>query len=84
MKKEFSIVCLLISTFFILSCDDDQNCFTIIQKTITDGKYILVGDFDTSTNNDDDDVPNGYADVNLEVSQEVYSSYNVVDEYCYE
>ena len=74
---------LLILTFFILCCDDDQNCFTIIQKTITNGEFVLVGDFDTS-NNDDDGLPNGYADVNLEVSQEIYDSYNVGDEYCYE
>lgn len=74
---------LLILTFFVLSCDDDQNCFTIIQKTITNGEFVLVGDFDTS-NNDNDEPPNGYADVNLEVSQEVYNSYNVGDEYCYE
>ena len=74
---------LLILTFFVLSCDDDQNCFTIIQKTITNGEFVLVGDFDTS-NNDNDGLLNGYADVNLEVSQEVYDSYNVGDEYCYE
>ena len=74
---------LLILTFFVLSCDDDQNCFNIIQKTITNGEFVLVGDFDTS-NNDNDGPPNGYADVNLEVSQEIYDSYNVGDEYCYE
>ena len=74
---------LLILTFFVLSCDDDQNCFTVIQKTITNGEFVLVGDFDTS-NNDNDGLLNGYADVNLEVSQEVYDSYNVGDEYCYE
>jgi len=74
---------LLILTFFVLSCDDDQDSFTIIQKTITNGEFVLVGDFDTS-NNDDDGLPNGYVDVNLEVSQEVYDAYNVGDEYCYE
>jgi len=74
---------LLILTFFVLSCDDDQDSFTIIQKTITNGEFVLVGDFDTS-NNDDDGLPNCYADVNLEVSQEVYDAYNVGDEYCYE
>ena len=77
MKK----LLLIPHPFFIISCDDDQHCFTVIQKTITKGEFVLVGDFDTSSI-DDEGLPNGYADVNLEVSQEVYDSYNVGDEYC--
>lgn len=72
---------LLIPALFIFSCDNDQDCFTIIQKIITNGEFVLARDFDTSSI-DDEGLPNGYADVNLELSQEVYDSYNVGDEYC--
>lgn len=74
---------LLFSVFFVFSCDDDTRCFTVVQKTISNGEFILVGDFDTS-NSDDDGPLNGYADVNLTVSQEVYNAYNIGDEYCYD
>ena len=33
---------------------------------------------------DDDGPLNGYADVNLPVSQEVYDTYDIGDKYCYD
>ena len=74
---------LLLSALFVFSCDDDTRCFTVVQKTISNGEFILVGDFDTS-NSDDDGPLNGYADVSLTVSQEVYNAYDIGDEYCYD
>ena len=74
---------LLLSALLMLCCDDDTDCFTIIDKIISEGEYVLVGDFDTS-NSDGDGPLNGYADVNLPVSQEVYDSYDIGDKYCYD
>tara|TARA_Y100000385_G_C12992679_1_gene593559 strand:+ start:651 stop:890 length:240 start_codon:yes stop_codon:yes gene_type:complete len=79
MKKLF-----LLSVLFIFACSDaDQNCFTIIDKIISENEFVFVGDFDTS-NTDTNGSLNGYADINLNVSQEVFNSYNEGDEYCYD
>ena len=78
MKKLF-----LLSALLMFCCDDDTDCFTVIDKIISEGEYILVCDFDTS-NSDDDGPLNGYADVNLPVSQEVYDTYDIGDKYCYD
>lgn len=72
-----------ILVFVVLGCNDDQDCFTIISKSISDGEFVFAGDFDTSGNGEDGP-PNGFADINLTVSQEVYNAYDVGDEYCYE
>ena len=75
---------LLISAFLAFSCsDDDQNCFTIIDKIISENEFVFVGDFDTS-NLDTDGSLNGYADINLVVSEDVFNSHNEGDGYCYE
>ena len=84
MKKLWAFYLIL-----LFNCNDDQDCFTVVSKVITNGEYILVGDFDNSnnvnSNNNDDDGPlNGYADVNHPVSQDVYNAYNIGDEYCFE
>jgi hypothetical protein len=74
---------LLLSALFIFSCDDDTDCFTVIDKTLSGSEYVLVGDFDTS-NSDEDGPLNGYADVNLTVTEEVYNAYDIGDKYCYD
>ena len=75
---------LILSALFIFACsDDDKNCFTIIDKIISDNEFIFVGDFDTS-NTTTDGTLNGYGDINLEVSEDVYNAYDEGDEYCYQ
>ena len=75
---------LLVSALLIFACsDEDQNCFTIIDKIISDNEFIFVGDFDTS-NTANDGTLNWYGDINLEVSEEVYNTYDEGDEYCYQ
>ena len=74
---------LLLSALFIFSCDDDTACFTVIDKPPSGSEYVLVGDFDTS-NSDEDGPLNGYADVNLTVTEEVYNAYDIGDKYCYD
>lgn len=75
---------LFLTTFLIFACsDDDKNCFTILDKVISNGEFVFAGDSDLS-NSDADDPRNGYADVNLVVSEEVFNSYNKGDDYCYE
>ena len=74
---------LLLSALFIFACSHDQNCFTIIDKIISDNEFIFVGDFDTS-NTTTDGTLNGYGDINLEVSEDVYNAYDEGDEYCYQ
>ena len=74
----------LLFTILIFSCDSDRRCFTIIDKTITNVEYILIGDFDTTFNSNDESGTSGFADVNLEVSQSVYNAYDIGDDYCYD
>ena len=76
---------LFLSLFFkIVSCQDDRDCFTITNKSISNGEFLLVGVFDPNQNTTEDDLTAGLADVNLEVSQSIYNAYEIGDIYCYE
>ena len=80
MKK----LLFLLLFFKIVSCQDDRDCFTITNKSISNGEFLLVGVFDPSQNTTEDDLTAGLADVNLEVSQSIYNAYEIGDVYCYE
>lgn len=73
--------CLLPMMF---CCDDDRNCFTIISKVFSNGQYLLVGSFNSNQISTMEDLTVGFADVNLEVSQDDYNAYEIGDRYCYE
>jgi hypothetical protein len=80
MKK----LLFLLLFFKIVSCQDDRDCFTITNKSISNGEFLLVGVFDPNQNTTGDDLTAGLADVNLEVSQSIYNAYEIGDVYCYE
>ena len=84
MKYLLYIFCAL-----VLACNDSRDCCNIINKTISDGKFILVGAFENSNSNTDGNKPDGglvggFGDVNIEVSQEEYNAYEIGDEYCFD
>ena len=40
---------LVLTTFLIFACsDDDKNCFTILDKVISNGEFVFAGDSDLS------------------------------------
>jgi hypothetical protein len=80
MKK----LLFLLLFFKIVSCQDDRDCFTITNKSISNGEFLLVGVFDPNQNITGDDLTAGLADVSLEVSQSIYNAYEIGDVYCYE
>ena len=50
---------LFLTTFLIFACsDDDKNCFTILDKVISNGEFVFAGDSDPS-NSDAEDPRNG-------------------------
>ena len=77
---------LIFLLFFlkIVSCQADRDCFTITNKSISNGEFLFVGVFDPNQNTTEDDLTAGLADVNLEVSQSTYNAYEIGDVYCYE
>jgi hypothetical protein len=77
---------LIFLLFFlkIVSCQVDRDCFTITNKSISNGEFLFVGVFDPNQNTTEDDLTAGLADVNLEVSQSTYNAYEIGDVYCYE
>ena len=84
IKKTF-VLCLFCLLF---CCDVDRDCFTIIQKTVSNGQFLFIGTFEDNIgdnqNTSDEDPTIGFADVNLEVSQDVYNDYELGDRYCYQ
>lgn len=46
MKK----LLFLLLFFKIVSCQDDRDCFTITNKSISNGEFLLVGVFDPNQN----------------------------------
>ena len=79
--KIIFVFCLLPMMF---CCGDDRNCFTIISKVFSNGQYLLVGSFNSNQISTMEDLTVGFADVNLEVSQDDYNAYEIGDRYCYE
>ena len=78
---------LYVLCFIAFACDDDRDCCEIINKTFSENQYILVGAFENSNNNNSEnnsDIGDGFGDVNIEVGQEEYNSYEIGDEYCFE
>ena len=78
--KKILALCLLLMMF---CCDDDRNCFTVISKVFSNGQYLLVGSFNSNQISTMEDLTVGFADVNLEVSQDDYNAYEIGDRYCY-
>ena len=79
--KRSLTLCFLSMAF---SCDDDRNCFTVISKVFSNGQYLLIGSFNSNGISTMEDLTVGFADVNLEVNQADYNSYEIGDKYCYE
>ena len=82
MRKLLYAFCCL-----AFACNDDRDCCEIINKSFSDGQYILVGAFENSNNSNSENnsgIGNGFGDVNIEVGQEEYDSYDIGDEYCFE
>ena len=79
--KRSLAICLL---FMVFCCNDDRNCFTVTSKVFSNGQYLLIGSFNINGISTMEDLTVGFADVNLEVNQADYNSYEVGDKYCYE
>ena len=82
MRKLLYVFCCL-----AFACNDDRDCCEIINKSFSDGQYILVGAFENSNNSNSENnsgIGNGFGDVNIEVGQEEYDSYDIGDKYCFE
>jgi len=84
MKKLLYVFCFL--TFV---CDSERDCCEIINKIYADNQYTLVGAFASSINtppgdNNTGDLGDNFGDVNIDVSQEEYDSYEIGDRYCWE
>jgi hypothetical protein len=82
MRKLLYVFCCL-----AFACNDDRDCCEIINKSFSDGQYILVGAFENTNNSNSENnsgIGNGFGDVNIEVGQEEYDSYDIGDEYCFE
>ena len=47
--------------------DVDRDCFTIIQKTVSNGQFLFIGTFENNQNTSDEDPTIGFANLNLEV-----------------
>ena len=82
MRKLLYVFCCL-----AFACNDDRDCCEIINKSFSDGQYILVGAFENTNNSNSENnsgIGNGFGDVNIEVGQQEYDSYDIGDEYCFE
>tara|TARA_B100000767_G_C19624321_1_gene475472 strand:+ start:562 stop:810 length:249 start_codon:yes stop_codon:yes gene_type:complete len=82
MRKLLYVFCCL-----AFACNGDRDCCEIINKTFSEGQYILVGAFENSNNSNSEnnsDIGDGFGDVNIEVGQEEYDSYDIGDRYCFE
>ena len=79
---------LLISIFWVGCTSDNSRCGDIIEKQIVNGKFYFIMDagsdiFNTNNNSGIDSyVPDN--SVSGEVTQNIYESFNVGDEYCSE
>ncbi len=85
--KKYYLLFVIACLSFFQNCNNNRDCFTIVSKIISDGQFLFIGTFDPelfSGNGDFSNGLNGFADVNLEVSQSEYNSYDVGDQYCYE
>lgn len=84
MNRAYEKINISVIFFKIVLCQDDCDCFTITNKSISNGEFLFVGVFDPNQNTTEDDLTAGLADVNLEVSQSTYNAYEIGDVYCYE
>lgn len=66
---------LILFILFIFSCTSKKDCGDIAQKFIVDGIYYFA-----LTAFGGDDLGDVYGDV--EVSKEVYNSFNIGEQYC--
>ena len=81
----------LLYAFLLLffACDSDRECCEIINKIYADNQYVFVGAFASSINNppgvnNSGGLGDNFGDVNIDVSQEEYDSYEIGDRYCWE
>ena len=71
-----NLIILLVFICFTFSCSTKKDCGDIVQKFTLDGKhYFALSAFGGDENSGDI-----YGDV--EVSQEIFESFNIGEEYC--
>ena len=74
--KNENLIRLLVFIFFTFSCSTKKNCGDIVQKFTLDGKhYFALSAFGGDENSGDI-----YGDV--EVSKEIFESFNIGEQYC--
>ena len=83
--KVKSIVTLFLIIFF--SCSNKEDCFTITEKRVIDGKYYFYFDAQDRYNvtpNNNPGLDSGYPDRygSGQVDKETFESTNVGDKYC--
>ena len=69
------------------ACNGDRDCCESVNNTFSDSQNILVGAFENSNNSNNENnsgIGDGFGDVNIEVDQEEYDSYDIGDKYCFE
>ena len=92
MKKLITILSLAsfaVRKKWLSWCCHDRECCEIINKIYADNQYVFVGAFASSINNPPGENNSGglgdnFGDVNIDVSQEEYDSYEIGDRYCWE
>ena len=73
----------LIIMSLLFSCNIDDNCGEIIDKVIDDNRFLLVIRFDNGGGTNQADFDGELVD-DIEVNEEIFSSFDEGDNYCVE
>lgn len=73
----------LIIMSLLFSCDIDDKCGEIIDKVIDDNRFLLVIRFDSGGGTNQGDFDGELVD-DIEVNEEIFSSFDEGDNYCVE
>lgn len=73
----------LIIMSLLFSCNIDDNCGEIIDKVIDDNRFLLVIRFDSGGGTNQADFDGELVD-DIEVNEEIFSSFDEGDTYCVE
>tara|TARA_B100001250_G_scaffold270347_1_gene233347 strand:+ start:687 stop:935 length:249 start_codon:yes stop_codon:yes gene_type:complete len=74
----------ILSLIIFTSCSNKEDCFTITEKRVIDGKYYFYFDETDSYSNQTPGLDSGYPDRygSGQVDKETFESTNIGDKYC--